>query len=165
MKTHKKLPPFALLAVFVATTGCAREVNPDNVSKTSLPSAGLTTTKPPPSAPAPEVEIAKALPKLVNLGADKCIPCKQMVPVRNALTAEYAGQLEVTFIDVWADREAGEKHRIRIIPTQIILDAEGRELFRHEGYWPKEEIVARFHALGIPLIKKEPPAASGSDRT
>ena len=41
------------------------------------------------------------LPRLVDLGATKCIPCKQMVPVLAALKSEYAGQLEVVFLDVW----------------------------------------------------------------
>ncbi len=165
MKTHKKLSILALLGVFATTIGRARASDSDGVSKNSPLAIGSTPAAAPAPAPTPQAEAVKSLPQLVNLGADKCIPCKQMVPVRNALAAEYAGQIEVTFIDVWADRAAGEKHRIRIIPTQIILDAEGRELFRHEGYWPKEEIVARFHALGIPLIKKGPPAASGSGRT
>lgn len=126
---------------------------------------GYASETPPPannSSPAPA---AAPLPKLVNLGADKCIPCKQMVPVRDAIATEYAAQVEVTFIDVLADREAGKKHRIRVIPTQIILAADGTELFRHEGYWPKEEILARFAALGIPLIKPEAPAAPAPDRT
>lgn len=96
-------------------------------------------------------EVAAALPRLVDLGAKKCIPCKQMIPVLDALTTEYAGRLEVVFIDVWADREAGKGYGIRLIPTQIFYDAAGKELFRHEGYWSKESIVAKFKELGTDL--------------
>lgn len=91
------------------------------------------------------------LPQFLNFGADRCIPCKQMVPVREAIAAEYAGQVKVGFIDVWADRNAGRAYGVRVIPTQLILDAEGRELFRHEGYWPKEQVLAQFAAVGIEL--------------
>ena len=48
-----------------------------------------------------QAEAAKSLPRLLDLGAKKCIPCKQMVPVLEALTTEYAGRLDVVFIDVW----------------------------------------------------------------
>ncbi len=103
-------------------------------------------------AAGPAVAMAAApLPRFINLGAGKCIPCKQMVPVREAIKADYAGQIEVIFIDVWENRDAGKQYGIRLIPTQIIVDAAGKELFRHEGYWPKEAIVAKFLELGLEL--------------
>jgi thioredoxin 1 len=74
-----------------------------------------------------------------------------MVPVLAALTTEYAGRLEVVFIDVWENRAAGKDYGLRLIPTQIFYDAAGRELFRHEGYWSKEAILAKFKELGISL--------------
>lgn len=93
----------------------------------------------------------RTVARLINLGADKCLPCRQMVPVRNALSAEYPETLAVSFIDVWAERKAGSQHKVRVIPTQIIQDAEGRELFRHEGYWPKEAILHKMTELGLDL--------------
>lgn len=96
-------------------------------------------------------DAAKSLPRLVDLGAKKCIPCKQMIPVLGALTSEYAGRLEVVFIDVWENRAAGKEYGIRLIPTQIFYDASGKELFRHEGYWSKEAILAKFEELGVNL--------------
>src|SRR5512136_711906 len=76
---------------------------------------------------------AAKLPRLVDLGADRCIPCKMMAPVLKELKAEYAGRLEVDFIDVWKNPDAGEPYKIKLIPTQIFFDASGKELFRHEG--------------------------------
>jgi len=104
-------------------------------------------------------ELAAPLPRLVDLGAKKCIPCKQMVPVLAALTTEYAGRLEVVFIDVWENRAAGSQYGIRLIPTQVFYDAAGRELFRHEGYWSKEAILAKFKELGVELGASQQPAA------
>ena len=102
--------------------------------------------------------VAASLPRLVDLGAKKCIPCKQMVPVLAALTTEYAGRLEVVFIDVWENRAAGKEYGIRLIPTQIFYDAAGKELFRHEGYWSKEAILAKFKELGVELGGSPAPA-------
>ena len=103
-------------------------------------------------------ETTASLPRLVDLGAKKCIPCKQMIPVLEALTNEYVGRLEVVFIDVWENRDAGKAYGIRIIPTQIFYDAAGKELFRHEGYWSKETILAKFKELGVDLDSASSPA-------
>ena len=99
---------------------------------------------------------APALPRLVDLGAGKCIPCKQMKPVLAELTQEYAGQFEVVFIDVWENRAAGEPYGIRLIPTQIFFAADGKELARHEGFMAKKDILAKWRELGVEL--KEPVA-------
>lgn len=91
------------------------------------------------------------LPKLLDLGSHNCIPCKLMMPILDSLTNEYEGALEVEFIDVWEKREAGEKYQISSIPTQIFFDENGVELFRHEGFWSKDEILNKFNELGITL--------------
>ncbi|MFH1609720.1 MAG: thioredoxin family protein, partial [Candidatus Bipolaricaulota bacterium] len=74
------------------------------------------------------------LPKLVDLGADKCIPCKQMAPILEELRVEYADRFEVVFIDVWKNPAEANRYGIRIIPTQIFYDAAGKELYRHVGF-------------------------------
>lgn len=99
-----------------------------------------------------------ALPRLVDLGAGKCIPCKQMKPILDELKRDYADQFETVFIDVWENREEGPKYGIRIIPTQIFFDAAGKERFRHEGFMAKKDILAKWRELGVEL--KEP-AATG----
>jgi thioredoxin 1 len=101
-----------------------------------------------------------ALPRLVDLGAGKCIPCKQMKPILEDLTRNYADQFIVVFIDVWENREAGKRHGIRMIPTQIFYAADGKELARHEGFMSKKDILAKWGQLGIAL--KEPADAKGN---
>jgi thioredoxin 1 len=100
-----------------------------------------------------------ALPRLVDLGADKCIPCKMMVPILAELEKEYAGQLNVVFIDVWKKREEGARYGIQLIPTQIFFDATGKELFRHEGFYAKKDILAKWAELGVTL---RAPVATGN---
>ena len=91
------------------------------------------------------------LPRLVDLGADKCIPCKMMAPILEELKAEYASRFGVEFYDVWKNPGIGQEYGIRIIPTQIFFDASGKELFRHEGFMSKEDILARWRELGVHL--------------
>lgn len=95
--------------------------------------------------------INKALPRLVDLGAGKCIPCKMMAPILEELRKEYAGRLEVEFIDVWKTPDEAKKYKINIIPTQIFYDAPGKELFRHEGFISKEDILSKWKEFGIEL--------------
>jgi thioredoxin 1 len=94
---------------------------------------------------------AKGVPRLVDLGAGKCIPCKAMAPILDQLRSEYAGRLDVIFIDVWQRPEQARAYGINMIPTQIFYDADGRELARHEGFIDREQIVARWKALGVEL--------------
>ncbi|MBU1260527.1 MAG: thioredoxin family protein [Planctomycetes bacterium] len=91
----------------------------------------------------------KKLPRLVDLGADKCIPCKMMIPVLEELSTEYKGKLQVIFYDVWKNPAYGRQYGIRVIPTQIFLDPSGKELFRHEGFFSKEDILAKWKKFGF----------------
>ena len=97
-----------------------------------------------------------ALPRLVDLGAQKCIPCKRMAPILEALKVDYAGVADVEFIDVWKNPQAGKAHGIRLIPTQIFFDRTGRERFRHEGFFSREDIEKVFQEkMGV---KPVPPS-------
>lgn len=93
------------------------------------------------------------LPKLLDLGAKKCIPCKLMAPILEELTKEYAGKFDVEFIDVWEKENAkkGAEYGIKTIPTQIFFSAEGKELWRHEGYISKAGILEKWKELGVNL--------------
>ena len=102
-------------------------------------------------APSSKQAAAKKLPRLVDLGAGKCIPCKAMAPILEELKAEYAGRMDVQFIDVWKDPDAARPYGIHIIPTQIFYGADGRELARHQGFMGKQEILAQWKALGVSL--------------
>jgi thioredoxin 1 len=98
---------------------------------------------------------AVKLPRLVDLGADKCIPCKMMIPVIEELTKEYSGRLKVEFYDVWKNPAYGEQYGIRVIPTQIFIDPDGKELFRHEGFFSKKDILTKWRKLGFNIDKKQ----------
>ncbi|MDD3928048.1 MAG: thioredoxin family protein, partial [bacterium] len=98
-------------------------------------------------------KVQKKLPRLVDLGATKCIPCKMMAPILEEIKAEYKGQLIVEFIDVWENSGAGDKYGINSIPTQVFFDETGKEISRHVGFMPKEDILATFKEHGINLEK------------
>jgi thioredoxin 1 len=107
--------------------------------------------------PAPPASAAsKPLPKLLDLGAGKCIPCKMMAPILEDLKKEFADKFVTEFIDVWQNEEAGKKYGVEMIPTQIFFDATGKELFRHTGFYGREDILGKWKELGVDVGKTAP---------
>jgi len=93
--------------------------------------------------------IEKGKPALVDLGSSTCIPCKEMVPVLAQVKKMYDGKVVVKFIDINEDPEETNKYEIKVIPTQIFLDKNGKEVFRHEGFFSTENIVKVFNDMGV----------------
>jgi thioredoxin 1 len=142
MNTPAKALVVAALAAAVAATLVLKEKGSGNAPSPSA-APGLASTAP--------QAAGQKLPKLLDLGAGKCIPCKAMAPILEDLKQEYAGRMEVEFIDVWLNPEVSKQHGIEIIPTQIFYSAEGKELFRHVGFYGKQDILSKWKDLGIDL--------------
>lgn len=93
----------------------------------------------------------------VELGSVNCIPCKKMQPVMKAVEKNYGEQVKVVFYDVWTKEQKpyAEKYGIKLIPTQVFLDENGKEFFRHEGFYPEKEIDKLLQSKGIKPINKK----------
>lgn len=91
----------------------------------------------------------------IELGSVNCIPCKKMQPVLKAIEKKYGSQVKVIFYDVWKEEQKkySEIYKIKLIPTQVFLDEKGKEIFRHEGFYPETEIDKLFKKHGIKPIE------------
>ena len=87
----------------------------------------------------------------IELGSVRCIPCQKMQIVMNSIESKYASSVKVEFHDVWTPegKPFGDKYGIDTIPTQVFLDETGKEFFRHEGYFPEEELVKVLKSKGV----------------
>ncbi|NQT26830.1 thioredoxin family protein [candidate division KSB1 bacterium] len=87
----------------------------------------------------------------IELGSVKCVPCKMMQPIIAEIEKEYLNQVKVIFYDVWTDegKPYAVQFGIRAIPTQVFLDQNGVEYFRHTGFFPKDEIVKVLLQKGV----------------
>ena len=90
--------------------------------------------------------------KVLGIGCSRCKELEKRT--MNALAelgvaSEYAGKVQVVFYDVWKEPEPGRKYGIQLIPTQVFLDKTGKELFRHTGLFPKEELVEFLKKQGV----------------
>ncbi len=91
----------------------------------------------------------------IELGSVNCIPCKKMQPVMKAIGEKYGKQVKVVFYDVWKEEEKiyASKYKIKLIPTQVFLDENGKEFYRHEGFYPEKEIDKLFIKRGLKIVK------------
>ena len=89
------------------------------------------------------------LPKLLDFGAGKCIPCKKMAPILQELTEEYKGRVIIRIIEIYDEKELTRVNRIQLIPTQIFFDAKNQEVYRHVGFMDKEQIKKVFDKMGV----------------
>ena len=98
-----------------------------------------------------QTDVVKPKVIFIELGSVNCIPCKQMQPVMKSIEEKYGEQVKVIFYDVWkADqKQYAQKYGIRLIPTQVFLDKEGKEFHRHEGFYPESEIEKLLQAQGL----------------
>ncbi len=103
----------------------------------------------------PEHLLGKGKPVFVDLGSDTCVSCKAMMSVIEELRAGFAGQLQVEFLDVHKYPGLSDMYGIKLIPTQVFYDAGGKELFRHEGFYPTDDILAKWKELGVELAAAE----------
>ena len=80
----------------------------------------------------------------IELGSVNCVPCRAMQPIMEEVRRKYGARVSVVFHDVWteAGRPFAKKFGIRVIPTQVFLDKDGEEYFRHEGFFPAEQLFA-----------------------
>ncbi len=94
-------------------------------------------------------ETTSAKITFVELGSVNCIPCRQMQPVMKSIEEKFGGQVKVVFHDVWKDKAPAQKYGIQLIPTQVFLDENGKEFFRHEGFYAEEEIIKLFETKNV----------------
>jgi len=128
----------AIPLIFFFTLNCSTEnteAKSDISQKTAMAQSDSTSSS--------------ALVTFIELGSTKCIPCQKMEPILKAVEKEYGDQIRVVFYDVWQDNSPAKKYGIRLIPTQVFLDENGKEFFRHEGFFPKQEIDNVLSSKGL----------------
>ncbi len=128
--------------VFAVVVGCFAGEKGNNTQKTSSTTAAVAPKKEESSSP---------LVTMYELGSKKCIPCKAMQKVMDSLEVRYPKDLDIVFHDVWTPEGKihGKEFGIRSIPTQVFHDINGKEIFRHEGFFSLEEIVALLKKSGV----------------
>ncbi|WP_310322015.1 thioredoxin family protein [Hydrogenophaga palleronii] len=100
---------------------------------------------------APTDPVAQALaagkPTVIEFGANACVSCREMKPVLAALAQSHGDRITVLDLDILKERHLIRQNQIRLMPTQVFFDAQGRETGRNMGKISAEDILTR---LGVP---------------
>ena len=90
---------------------------------------------------------ASGKPALYEFGAGYCVSCKEMAKIMAALKTSHSDQVEFRMIDVDKEKPLFKHYKIMLIPTQVFLDASGKEVDRHIGALSKEEVIKKLKEL------------------
>ncbi len=139
--------PLALTGAILGCSGEKETGSADNSSNSSVAVANDNQN----AGEGKSKEKAELKVTFVELGSVNCVPCRMMEPVMKQVETRYAGQVKVIFHDVWTEkgRTQGMLFGVRVIPTQVFLDNEGNEFFRHEGFFSFEEIEKVLKQKGV----------------
>jgi len=87
----------------------------------------------------------------MELGSVRCIPCQKMQKVMASVEEKFGTQVKVEFHDVWTPegKPFADKYKIGSIPTQIFFDENGKEYFRHVGYFEETELIKILKQKGV----------------
>lgn len=88
-------------------------------------------------------------PSLVDFGASGCRPCDMMAPILRDIKKKYEGKLNVIFVHVRKKQVLAARYGIQGIPVQIFFDREGKEVFRHTGFFSQNEIEKKLKEMGV----------------
>lgn len=88
-------------------------------------------------------------PTMVDFGADGCRPCEMMTPILESLKKEYAGKANVVFVHVRKEQVLAARYGVQSIPVQAFFDKDGKEVYRHVGFFPKDQITAKLAEMGV----------------
>jgi thioredoxin 1 len=88
-------------------------------------------------------------PSLIDFGSTGCRPCEMLAPILETLKAKYAGKLNVVFVHVGQEQILAARHGIQTIPMQFFYDKDGKEVFRHIGFWPQAQIEKKLAEIGV----------------
>lgn len=142
MKKFKQISIILFLLTAFTFAGCGQNSNQDKKEKQKTSQKTETSQK---------QDEEKYKVTFIELGSVRCIPCQKMQPIMESVEEKFAGQVNVVFYDVWTTegKPYADKYNIKVIPTQVFLDENGKEYFRHEGFFPEEELIEVLKQKGV----------------
>ena len=90
-----------------------------------------------------KINIGKGKPNFLELGSDSCHGCVVMGKTLYKVSKENPNY-NIDYINISKDRSLAQSLQISMIPTQIIYDKDGKEVFRHMGVISETELLELF---------------------
>jgi thioredoxin len=88
-------------------------------------------------------------PTLAVFSAASCCGPDKMLPVLDSLKSQYAKAVNITYLEARKEQILASRHNVNSIPTQIFFDKAGKEVFRHTGFFSKDQISNKLVEIGV----------------
>ena len=88
---------------------------------------------------------------MVQFGRDETEDCRAACFILEGMGDELQGRASVVVVDTKVHPQEADRWRLRMVPTQIFLDANGKEVSRHEGTITTDEVRAALREAGAGL--------------
>jgi len=88
-------------------------------------------------------------PSIIDFSADDCGFCKMMEPILHELQQTLVNRCEILVVDVRQEKVLSARYGVQGIPVQVFIDKEGREVYRHVGFFSREQILAKLAEIGV----------------
>ncbi|MBN2455779.1 MAG: thioredoxin family protein [Sedimentisphaerales bacterium] len=88
-------------------------------------------------------------PTLAVFSAASCCGADKMLPVLDSLKSQYAKTVNITYLEARKEQILASRYNVYSIPTQIFFDKAGKEVFRHTGFFSKDQISKKLVEMGV----------------
>jgi len=95
-----------------------------------------------------QMSIGKGKPFFLEVGSDHCYSCQIMGKMLYKVKQQHPAY-NIHFINVQQERGAAYALQVRMIPTQIIYDKNGKEIYRHIGVLGGDTLRKLFHTYSF----------------
>lgn len=86
---------------------------------------------------------------LIEFGAENCISCRRMKSTLKEIEASYSDKIAIQVFNITEPDglEMGKKFGMVMIPMQVLLDRNGKVLFKHVGFITSEALSEKINQL------------------
>ena len=88
-------------------------------------------------------------PVVVDFGMTRCGQCIEQGKVMVRLKATVNDRLLTRFVHIGKEEALAEAYKVLLIPTIVIFDAQGKEVFRNVGLMPYDVLTGRLKELTL----------------
>lgn len=88
-------------------------------------------------------------PFVVDFGMTRCGQCIEQGKVMDKLKTTLGDRVLTRFVHIGKEEELADAYKVLLIPTIVILDARGKEVFRQVGLMPYDVLTGKLKELKL----------------
>jgi thioredoxin-like negative regulator of GroEL len=88
-------------------------------------------------------------PLVVDFGMTRCSQCIEQGKVMDRLKATLGDRLVTRFVHIGKEEALAESYKVLLIPTVVIFDGQGNEVFRNVGLMPYDALTGKLKELKL----------------